>query len=121
MTTSRNGNLFLAIDLHNEAIGGIGIHPLDDVKRQTAEIGYWLSESYWGMGIITDAVRSLVPVAFEMFDIVRLQAGVFSNNPASMRVLEKCGFIHEATHKDAICKNGALLDEELYVKFRESG
>jgi [ribosomal protein S5]-alanine N-acetyltransferase len=120
MATSRNGNLFLTIDLHNEAIGGIGIHPLDDVKRRTAEIGYWLSESYWGMGIVTDAVRSLVPVAFGMFDIVRLQAGVYSSNPASMRVLEKCGFVYEAIHKDAIYKNGVLLDEIIYVKFRES-
>jgi ribosomal-protein-alanine N-acetyltransferase len=117
MATGPTLNLFLAIDVKDEAVGGIGIHPLDDVKRRSAEIGYWLSESLWGKGIVTDAVGSLVPVAFERYDIVRLQAGIFSNNPASMRVLEKCGFIRKAVHRDAITKNGALLDEVMYVHF----
>jgi len=118
LATGSNTNLFLAIEVDGEAVGGIGIHPLDDVKHRSAEIGYWLSESCWGHGIVTDAVRSVVPVAFERYDIVRLQAGIFSNNPSSMRVLEKCGFIKEAIHKNAITKNGVLLDEVMYVRFR---
>ena len=68
---------------------------------------------------MTDAVRAVVPVAFDRYDIVRLQAGVFSNNPASMRVLEKCGFVQEAVHKRAIYKNGTLLDEVVYVRFKD--
>ena len=85
--------------------------------RRTAEIGYWLAEPWRGRGIATDAVRALVPVAFRRFDIVRLQAGVFSNNPASMRVLEQCGFSREAVRERAIWKNGLLLDEVVYVRF----
>jgi ribosomal-protein-alanine N-acetyltransferase len=114
-------NLFLAIDVSGEAVGGIGIHLLDDVKRRSAEIGYWISESLWGRGIVTDAVRSLVPVTFKRYDIVRLQAGIFSNNPASMRVLEKCGFTREAVHRNAIVKMGVILDEMMYVHFRAMG
>ncbi|KAF5087810.1 Acetyltransferase (GNAT) domain protein [anaerobic digester metagenome] len=110
-------HLYLAIDVRGEAVGGIGIQPLADIKRRTAEIGYWLSESFWGRGIVTGAVRSLVPVAFERFEIVRLEAGVFSTNPASMRVLEKCGFTREAVHRMAVTKNGATLDEVVYVRF----
>ncbi|MCK9307272.1 MAG: GNAT family N-acetyltransferase [Methanoculleus sp.] len=110
-------HLYLAIDVCGEAVGGIGIQPLDGVKRRTAEIGYWLSESFWGRGFVTDAVRSLVPVAFETFDIVRLEAGIFSSNPASMRVLEKCGFTREAVHRMAVTKNGVTLDEVVYVRF----
>jgi ribosomal-protein-alanine N-acetyltransferase len=117
MATGSAPNLFLAIDVRCEAVGGIGIHPLDYVKHRSAEIGYWLSESLWRKGIMTDAVRSLVPVAFKRFDIVRIQAGIFSNNPASMRGLEKCGFIREAVHRNAITKNGAPLDEVMYVHF----
>lgn len=111
-------DLFLAIEVDNQAVGGIGIHVLNDVKRRSAEIGYWLAEPYWGRGIVTDAVKAIIPVSFGRYDIVRLQAGIFSNNPASMRVLEKCGFIREAVHRDAIFKNGILLDEVLYVRFR---
>ena len=56
MATGPTQNLFLAIVVEGEAVGGIGIHPLDDVKHRCAEIGYWLSESFWGKGIMTDAV-----------------------------------------------------------------
>lgn len=119
LATAPGPRLFLAIVLGGEAVGGIGISLFDDVKRRSAEIGYWLSEDYWGRGIVTDAVKAMVPVAFERYDIVRLQAGIFSNNPASMRVLEKCGFTREAVLKKAVTKNGELLDEVIYVKFRE--
>jgi len=118
MATGPTPDLFLAIDIGGEAVGGVGIHVLNDVKHRTAEIGYWLAEPFWGRGIATDAVRALVPVAFGRYDINRLQAGIFSTNPASMRVLEKCGFSREAVHKDAIFKNGVFLDEVLYVRFR---
>jgi RimJ/RimL family protein N-acetyltransferase len=121
MATEPTPNLFLAIEVRGEAVGGIGIHPMDDVKHRSAEIGYWLSESLWRKGIMTDAVLSLVPVAFKRYPIVRLQAGIFSNNPASMRVLEKCGFIREAVHRNAITKDGALLDEVMYVHFGYTG
>ncbi len=117
MATGSTPHLFLAIEFGGEAVGGIGIHLQDDVRHRSAEIGYWLSESLWGKGIITDAVRSLVPIAFKRYDLIRLEAGIFSNNPASMRVLEKCGFFYEAVCKDAITKNGILLDEVVYVFF----
>jgi RimJ/RimL family protein N-acetyltransferase len=110
--------LMLAIAVDGEAAGGIGIHPLGDVYRGTAEIGYWLGEPFRGRGIATEAVRALVPVAFERTTIVRIQAGIFENNPASMRVLEKCGFVREAVHRQAITKNGRVMDEMLYVRFR---
>lgn len=118
MATGPSRTIFLAIEVQGEAAGGIGIHPLDDVYRRTAEIGYWLAEPFWGKGIITDAVRAFVPVAFSQTDLVRIQAGIFSNNPASMRVLEKCGFIREAVHRNAITKNGVMMDEVMYVRFR---
>jgi ribosomal-protein-alanine N-acetyltransferase len=117
MANGHTPDLFLAIDINGEAVGGMGIHLLDDVKHRTAEIGYWISESLWGNGIVTEAVRSLVPVAFKQYDIVRLQAGIFSSNPASMRVLEKCGFTCEAIHRNAIIKKGVIIDEVMYVHF----
>ncbi|GAB7014895.1 GNAT family N-acetyltransferase [Methanogenium cariaci] len=114
-----SSRLLLAIAVEGIAVGGIGIHLLDDVYRNTAEIGYWLGEPFWGKGIVTAAVSALVPVVFERFDIVRLQAGVFASNPASMRVLEKCGFVREAVLRDAITKNGIVMDEVMHVRFRD--
>jgi [ribosomal protein S5]-alanine N-acetyltransferase len=119
MAASPSPNLLLAIVIQDEAVGGIGIHPLQDVYRGTAEIGYWLAEPFWGRGIITAAVQALVPVAFEHFGITRLQAGIFESNPASMRVLEKCGFTREAVHRNAIIKNSIVMDEVLYVRIKK--
>ncbi len=110
--------LFLAIDVSGEAIGGIAVHPHGDVRRRTADIGYWVSESFWGKGIATSAVQAIIPVAFEKFDLARIQAGIFSNNPASMKVLEKCGFTREAILSRAFTKNGLLLDEVVYALIR---
>jgi [ribosomal protein S5]-alanine N-acetyltransferase len=117
MATAPSQSLLFAIEVQDEAVGGIGIHPLQDVYRGTAEIGYWLAEPFWGLGIITGAVSALIPVAFHQPGIIRLQAGIFSDNPASMRVLEKCGFVREAVHQYAITKNGVVMDEVLYVRF----
>jgi ribosomal-protein-alanine N-acetyltransferase len=115
--TSPSASLLFAIEREGEAVGGIGIHPRNGKRHRSADIGYWLSESCWGKGIITGAVRSLVPVVFGKWDIVRLQAGVLSNNPASMRVLEKCGFIRKAVHRNAVTKQGVRLDEVSFVNY----
>ena len=117
MAGSTPGILY-AIEVNGEAAGGIGIHRLDDVYRGTAEIGYWLAEPFWGRGIATAAVGAIIPVAFGLPGIVRIQAGIFANNPASMRVLEKCGFIREAVHRNAVTKQGVVMDEVMYVRFR---
>jgi [ribosomal protein S5]-alanine N-acetyltransferase len=119
LATGPSSNLLLTIEVQGEAVGGIGINPLQDVYRGTAEIGYWLAVPFWGRGIVTEVVRALVPVAFELYDIHRLQAGIFADNPASMQVLEKSGFVCEAVHRNAITKHGEILDEMLYVRFRE--
>jgi len=89
------------------------------VYKKTAEIGCWRANRFPGRGIGTGAVSAVVPVAFEHFDIVRLQAGVFAYKSASMRVLEKCGFVREVMHRNAITKNGTVMDEVVYVRLRE--
>lgn len=119
LATGPAPGLLLAIEIDGIVAGGIGIHPFTDVYRKTAEIGYWLAMPHWGRGIATAAVGALVPLAFARFAILRLQAGVFSNNPASMRVLEKNGFIREAVHQKAIVKNGVVMNEVLYVRFKK--
>ena len=60
-------DLILALEINGEAAGGIGIHGMKDVYRYNAELGYWLAEIYWGKGILTGAVQSLVSYAFNNF------------------------------------------------------
>jgi RimJ/RimL family protein N-acetyltransferase len=104
-----------AITIDNEVIGGIGIEPREDVYRKTAIIGYWLSEELWGKGIMAEAVKLVTEYAFTHLDFIRIQASVYSKNPASMRVLEKAGYIKEGVMRNAVIKNGEVMDEHLYA------
>ena len=115
MTGKNKMDIILAIEVNGEAAGGIGLHGMKDVYRFNSEIGYWLSESYWGMGIMTDAVGVMVEHAFTQTSWLRLFAGIFANNTPSMRVLEKNGFYREAIHKRAVMKEGQLMDEHLFA------
>jgi RimJ/RimL family protein N-acetyltransferase len=56
-TSTLPPGMIYAIAVDVEAVGGIGIHPMKDVHRRTAAIGYWLSETHWGRGIATEALR----------------------------------------------------------------
>jgi Acetyltransferases, including N-acetylases of ribosomal proteins len=107
-----------AITLNGKAIGGIGVHPKNDIMQKNAELGYWLAEPYWGKGIATKAITQIVPFAFSILDITRIYAIAFGNNLASQRVLEKCGFQLEAHFHKTIFKNGEFLDE-LFYAFRK--
>ncbi len=107
-----------ALASSTEAIGGIGLKLRGDVYRRSAEIGYWLGEPYWGRGIATAALRALTNFAFDQFDLVRIEAGVFEWNPASCRVLEKAGYVQEARLRKAVVKDGQVIDRFLYAKLR---
>jgi RimJ/RimL family protein N-acetyltransferase len=79
-------------------------------------VGYWLSEEFWGRGIMTEALIAVTHFYFENFPLHRISAEVFANNPASARVLEKAGFSLEARLKNNVMKDGKLLDSLLYAK-----
>ena len=104
----------LAIEVAGEAVGGVGLLPGKDVNAHTGELGYWLGEAYWGRGIMTAAVRGFVPWAAATFNLRRFFAEIFESNPASMRVLEKCGFIREGVLRQHARKEGRYLDEVVY-------
>ena len=104
----------LAIVVGGEAVGGVGIVLGGDVNRHTAELGYWLGEAQWGQGVMTAAIRRFQPWVCDTFGVARLFAHVFASNPASARVLEKCGFLREGVLRRHARKDGALFDEYVY-------
>ena len=108
-----------AIASETEIVGGIGLKLQDDVNRRSAEIGYWIAESFWGRGIATAALQALTEYAFAEFDLVRIYAHVFEWNPASCRVLEKVGYVREGRLRKSVFKDGQIIDELLYARIRE--
>jgi len=107
-----------AIDVGGEAVGGIGIDVGEGIYAKTARFGYWLGEPLWGQGIMTAAVRATADFALDHFDLVRLEAPVFEWNPASMRVLEKCGFVREGVQRKGVFKEGRIIDAVIYARVR---
>ena len=81
--------VFLICASNGGIVGCCGIAKLDG---ETPEIGYWLGVPFWGKGYATEAARALIDHAFGELGYDRLLAGARVSNPASRRVLEKCGF-----------------------------
>jgi RimJ/RimL family protein N-acetyltransferase len=104
------------IEIEGAAVGGIGVHPGQDVYRRTATVGYWLGEQFWGRGVMTEVVTAVTDFCFDNFPLHRISAEVFANNPASARVLEKAGFIFEARLKNNVMTDGQVLDSLLYAR-----
>lgn len=108
----------LAIEYNGVYAGNIGLHKGNDVYRKSAELGYFLGEPFWNLGIMTKAVNLICDFGFTSMDIIRIHAGIFEYNPASMRVLEKCGFKKEGIFEKSVIKNGAFFDEVRYAKIK---
>jgi RimJ/RimL family protein N-acetyltransferase len=85
-----DGEIVFVIASHDGGLlGCCGIAQLDEA---TPEIGYWLGIPFWGKGYATEAARALIDHAFVDLGHDTLVAGARVSNPASRRVLEKCGF-----------------------------
>jgi [ribosomal protein S5]-alanine N-acetyltransferase len=81
------------------AVGTIGFKNAP-TKNKEVEIGYGINASHWGLGLASEAVQALTTWAFETNYATRVTAKTAVNNPASMRVLEKNGFIKIGTDYD---------------------
>ena len=80
--------VFLVTLRDKTVIGACGIV----TQEPTPELGYWLGVPYWGNGYATEALHAVIDYAFTDLAHEALQAGARVTNPASRRVLEKCGF-----------------------------
>ena len=112
-------NQVWAIDVEGFAVGAIGLKPGEDVHRLGAEIGYWLGEEFWNRGIATEAVNAVTEYGFQTLEMVRIHAEVFAWNTASMRVLEKAGFVKEGVLVKSAIKDRKIIDQVVYARVRQ--
>jgi len=115
LALARTPETFFAIDSDGQAVGGIGFTLHGDVERVSAEIGYWLSEAFWGRGIVTEALRALTQYAIRTHGLTRVYAVPYEWNRASFRVLEKAGYVAEARLRRSAIKDGHVIDQVLYA------
>lgn len=114
LAADENETFAFAVTADSKVIGSIGVFRQQNIHRQTAELGYYIAEEYWGRGLMTEAVTQVCRHVFENSDIIRIYAEPFAYNAASCRVLEKAGFKYEGTLRDNAVKNGKVIDMKMY-------
>ena len=91
----------------SEIIGCIGVLRAGSsnlkIAENECEVGYWIAKPYWGKGICTEAMRLVVDYCFNVKNFTTLWGDYFPENPASGKVMEKCGF--KDTGKEVLCPN----------------
>ncbi len=106
--------VFRAIVVDGRIVGSVSVERRPDVFCVDGEIGYMLLPEYCGRGFASEAVGSICSIAFFELALRRISAVVFSDNAASVRVLEKNGFEHEGTMRRAALKDGRICDLLLF-------
>ena len=119
LSADENETFAFAITVDNMVLGSIGIFRQGNIHRQTAELGYYIAEEYWGKGIMTEAVKQICAYVFANSDIIRIYAEPFAYNIASCRVLEKVGFQYEGTLRSNAVKNSKVIDMKMYSLLKE--
>ena len=90
-----------------EVIGCVGYLPSDacnlEIGENEAEVGYWIGKPHWNKGYCTEALQAMIRYCYEKKHFETLWADFFIDNPASSKVMEKCGFTD--TGKENYCSN----------------
>jgi ribosomal-protein-alanine N-acetyltransferase len=85
----------------DEVIGSIRLEKFDQF-RETASLGYWLSEEYWRQGIMTEAATAIINFGFEKLKLRRINVSAFVENKASNALIKKLGFVREGTSRQKV-------------------
>lgn len=99
-------------------IGTIGFMWFE-AENLSAEVGYSMARACWNRGYMTEALQCVINYGFEKLLMNRIEAQHESDNPASGRVMEKCGMRHEGTLRQRLYNKGSYHDMELYAILRK--
>lgn len=122
----KNGDRYvfaIALNENDGFIGEIGLHL--EREHDRAEMGFWVGEPFWGKGIMSEAVETVLKFGFEDLALNKILATHFVKNMASGRVLARNGMVREGELKDQYKCKGEYrsviqyrLTKEEYEAFR---
>lgn len=96
-------------------IGGITLGNIRHGVAQSGQIGYWVGERHAGQGYMLEAIKLIIPYAFDTLRLHRIEAACIPDNVRSTRVLEKAGFEREGLLRSYLRINGIWQDHYLYA------
>ncbi len=94
-------------------IGTIGLWRIDK-PHYRAELGYMLQTAHQQKGITSEVLAAVVDYGFKEMKLHSIEAKASPNNAASLKVLDKAGFVREAYFKEDYYFNGQFLDTVVY-------
>lgn len=107
------GSWVIVLKETKRVIGTIGYMSFN-ADNSTVEVGYSLSREHWGQGLMTEALDAVITETFRTLKLHRIEAMHFTDNPASGRVMEKCGMQHEGHLRGRINCKGTFRDVEMW-------
>lgn len=105
--------------LDGAAVDAVTIGNIVRGPFQSAHLGYSVEERHNGRGIATSAVRRALDAAFDQLLLHRVEAGTLTDNIASQRVLDKCGFVRIGISPNHLCIAGEWRDHVLFARTKE--
>ena len=98
------------VECAGEVVGSVGVVRAD-FQWESCEVGYCFSKKVWGTGIATEALSAVIAFLFDTVGVHRIAAKYHIDNPASGRVMQKCGMEYEGTEREAVKrKDGSFAD-----------
>lgn len=107
------GVLNFAIFYDNQFAGTVGTHMIQEQNKATS-IGYWLSESFQGKGIMTTCTHALLTYLFEKRHLHRIEIRAAVENHASRHIPERLGFKEEGIARDSEWLYDHFVDHAVY-------
>jgi ribosomal-protein-alanine N-acetyltransferase len=97
-------------------LGGITLTNIRRGVAQVASLGYWTGAPFAGKGYMTAALAALIPFAHGTLRLKRIEAACLPHNVASVRLLERLGFVREGYAREYLCIAGKWQDHLLFAR-----
>ena len=109
-----------AIELKSlgQPIGSIAVVSRND-SAKLVHIGYCLGKSWWGQGLMTEALGAVIGFFFDEVGVNRVESRHDPNNPGSGAVMRKCGMHYEGTLRQSDWNNQGICDASWYALLAE--
>jgi ribosomal-protein-serine acetyltransferase len=99
---------------YNAVMCGVcGFHPID-VRNKSGSLGYWLSNTCLGKGIMTMSVKTIVKTGFMEYGLNRVEIACATGNLKSRAIPERLGFVFEGTLRERELLCGKYVDHAIY-------
>ena len=115
--TGELSNFAVVLRAAGELIGAIGLRIT--LRFDRAELGYWIGTPYWNNGYCTEAGGAVLQYGFSVLKLNRIHASHLTRNPASGKVMQKLGMVHEGCARQHVKRWDRYEDLELYGILKE--